>query len=134
MQSTLLDAGPLVALFDASDKHHRWAVEAIQDEPYRLVTTWPVLAETAAMLSTESWIDCLQFASDGGMQIHELPDGALAELIRWAKKYRDLPMDLGDASLVVLAGMTGTRRIITIDSDFGIYRLAGNKTFEMIHA
>ena len=43
-------------------------------------------------------------------------------------------MDLGDASLVVLAGMTGTRRIITIDSDFGIYRLAGNKTFEMIHA
>ena len=134
MQSTLLDAGPLVALFDASDKHHRWAVEAIQDEPYRLVTTWPVLAETAAMLSTESWIDCLQFASDGGMHISELPHSALADLIRWAKKYRDLPMDLGDASLVVLAGMTGTRRIITIDSDFGIYRLAGNKTFEMIHA
>ena len=134
MQSTLLDAGPLVALFDASDKHHRWAVEAIQDEPYRLVTTWPVLAETAAMLSTESWIDCLQFASDGGMHISELPHSALADLIRWAKKYRDLPMDLGDASLVVLAGMTGTRRIITINSDFGIYRLAGNKTFEMIHA
>ena len=134
MQSTLVDAGPLVALFDASDKHHRWAVEAIRDEPYRLVTTWPVLAETASMLSTDSWIDCLQFASDGGMQIHELPDGALAELIRWAKKYRDLPMDLGDASLVVLAGMIGTRRIITIDSDFGIYRLTGNKTFEMIHA
>ena len=134
MQSTLLDAGPLVALFDASDKHHRWAVEAIQHEPYRLVTTWPVLAETAAMLSTESWIDCLQFASDGGMHISELPHSALADLIRWAKKYRDLPMDLGDASLVVLAGMTGTRRIITIDSDFGIYRLAGNKTFEMIHA
>ena len=134
MQSTLVDAGPLVALFDASDKHHRWAVEAIQDEPYRLVTTWPVLAETAAMLSTESWIDCLQFASDGGMHISELPHSALADLIRWAKKYRDLPMDLGDASLVVLAGMTGTRRIITIDSDFGIYRLAGNKTFEMIHA
>ena len=129
-----MDAGPLVALFDASDKHHRWAVDAIQDEPYRLVTTWPVLAETAAMLSTESWIDCLQFASEGGMHISELPHSALADLIRWAKKYRDLPMDLGDASLVVLAGMTGTRRIITIDSDFGIYRLAGNKTFEMIHA
>lgn len=134
MQSTLVDAGPLVALFDASDKHHRWAVGALREEPHPLVTTWPVLAETAAMLSTESWIDCLEFASAGGMQIHEIPHASLADLIRWAKKYRDLPMDLGDASLVVLAGIIGTRRIITIDSDFGIYRLAGNKTFQMIHA
>ena len=86
------------------------------------------------MLRTDSWIDCLEFAGAGGIQIHELPHDSLTELIRWAKKYRDLPMDLGDASLVVLAGMIGTRRIITIDSDFGIYRLAGNKTFEMIHA
>ncbi len=134
MQSTLVDAGPLVALFDASDKHHRWAVSAIRHEPYRLVTTWPVLAETASMLSTESWIDCLEFAGAGGMTIHEFLQGSLTELIRWAKKYRDLPMDLGDASLVVLAGIIGTRRIMTIDSDFSIYRLPGNKSFEMIHA
>ena len=134
MQSTLLDAGPLVALFDASDKHHRWAIDALRDEPYPLVTTWPVLAETASLLSTDSWIDCLEFADSGGMQIHELPQASIPELMRWAKKYRDLPMDLGDASLVVLASIIGTRRIITIDSDFGVYRLAGNKTFEMIHA
>jgi hypothetical protein len=130
----LLDAGPLVALFDASDRHHRWAVEALRVEPYPLATTWPVLAETAAMLGTECWIDCLEFANAGGMQVHELPRSAIPELIRWARKYRDLPMDLGDASLVVLAGLLGTRRIITIDSDFAVYRLAGNKTFELIHA
>lgn len=134
MQNTLVDAGPLVALFDASDKHHRWAVRAVQAEPHRMVTTWPVLAETASMLSTGSWIDCLEFIETGGIQIEELPHAVLPDLIRWAKKYNDLPMDLGDASLVVLAGLLGTRRIITIDSDFGIYRLAGNRTFEMIHA
>ena len=134
MQSTLVDAGPLVALFDASDKFHQWAVRAVQDEPYRMVTTWPVLAETASTLSTESWIDCLEFIEAGGVQIEELPRAVLPGLIRWAKKYSDLPMDLGDASLVVLAGLLDTRRIITIDSDFGVYRLAGNRTFEMIHA
>lgn len=134
MQSTLVDAGPLVALFDASDKFHQWAVRAVQDEPYRMVTTWPVLAETASVLTTESWIDCLKFVEAGGMQIEELPHAVLPDLIRWAKKYSDLPMDLGDASLVVLAGLLDTRRIITIDSDFGVYRLAGNRTFEMIHA
>lgn len=134
MQNTLVDAGPLVALFDASDKFHQWAVRAVQDEPYRMVTTWPVLAETASMLSTDSWIDCLEFIEAGGMQIEELPQAVLPSLIRWAKKYSDLPMDLGDASLVVLAGLLDTRRIITIDADFGVYRLAGNRSFEMIHA
>ena len=134
MQSTLVDAGPLVALFDASDQHHRWAVNAVRDEPYRMVTTWPVLAETASMLSTDSWIDCLEFIESGGLQVEELPHSVLPELIRWAKKYRDLPIDLGDASLVVLSGLLGTRRIITVDSDFGVYRLAGNRTFDMIHA
>ena len=132
MQNTLVDAGPLVALFDASDKHHRWAVRAVQAEPHRMVTTWPVLAETASMLSTGSWIDCLEFIETGGIQIEELPHAVLPDLIRWAKKYNDLPMDLGDASLVAAAEALAVKTIFTLDRDFLVYRLADNSTLTLV--
>jgi uncharacterized protein len=48
------------------------------------------------------------------------------------KKYRDVPMDLADASLVALAKERGLRRVFTIDRDFGIYRLDGGTPFEVV--
>ena len=39
------------------------------------------------------------------------------------EKYRDLPMDLADASLVLLAEALGSGRILSTDArDFGAYR------------
>jgi predicted nucleic acid-binding protein len=40
------------------------------------------------------------------------------------EKYRDRPMDLADASLIVAAERLGTRYIFTLDRDFHIYRLS----------
>lgn len=45
-----------------------------------------------------------------------------AEVARVMKKYADVPMDLADACLVDLATQLGTARILTLDSDFTIYR------------
>lgn len=47
-------------------------------------------------------------------------------------KYRDLPMDLADATLISAAEQLGTRRIFTIDSDFHIYRFADGSAVEII--
>lgn len=44
-------------------------------------------------------------------------------------KYKDVPMDLADASLVVLAEECQTRRILSLDiKDFSIYQW-GNKNY-----
>ncbi len=49
------------------------------------------------------------------------------------EKYRDRPMDLADASLVVLAGRLGITDILTIDrADFDVYRLSGNRRFVQV--
>jgi len=48
------------------------------------------------------------------------------------KKYRDVPMDFADASLVAAAEALGTNKIFTLDSDFNIYRMNGRKHFEII--
>ena len=47
-------------------------------------------------------------------------------------KYADQDIDFADAALVWLANETGERRILTVDeTDFSIYRLKGNRSFDM---
>ena len=41
-------------------------------------------------------------------------------------------MDLADATLVAAAEKLRLNRILTLDSDFRIYRLAGKRYFEVI--
>ena len=48
------------------------------------------------------------------------------------KKYRDVPMDLADATLVALAERRGLYRVFTLDADFRIYRIKGRKPFELV--
>jgi len=53
--------------------------------------------------------------------------GAIEKLTR---KYADQPMDFADASVVLLAGRSGIREILTADRrDFAVYRLAGRARF-----
>ena len=49
------------------------------------------------------------------------------------QKYRDLPMDLSDATLVRVAEREGIRRVFTIDRrDFSLYRPAKIGRFDII--
>lgn len=48
------------------------------------------------------------------------------------ERYRDIPMDLADASLVAVAEVLKQRQIFTLDSDFQIYRMYGNITFDIV--
>ena len=51
------------------------------------------------------------------------------------KRYANLPMDLADASLVLLAGHLGHGRILTTDErDFGAYRWKSRKPFRNLMA
>jgi uncharacterized protein len=55
----------------------------------------------------------------------------MQHLIKLMKKYDDLPMDLADASLVILAEELGHGRILSTDMrDFKIYRLKNHKPFQ----
>lgn len=47
-------------------------------------------------------------------------------------KYRDLPMDLADASLIAAAEKLGTSCVFTIDSDFRVYRFADHSAVEVV--
>lgn len=128
MRSVLVDAGPLIALADRSDRHHRRVAAFLRRFDGRLLTTWPVLAEACHFLPERMQVDFLRWADAGGVGVVELHESALAALAHWKEKYIDLPMDLADATLIWVAQQTGVLEILTIDvRDFSVYRLPGGK-------
>ena len=99
----------------------------------RLLTTWPVLAETCHFLPERTQIELLRWADAGGIVVVDLHESALRVLADWKEKYFDLPMDLADASLVWLASDTDVTTIMTLDRrDFSRYRLPDGRSFEIL--
>jgi len=124
MKSTLIDAGPLIALFNRNDKYHLKIKEFIKNYSDKLITTWPVITEVSHMLdfNIQTQIDFLTWIQLGAVEVQEIDNQDLTRIIELSKKYSDVPMDLADASLVVLSERLNIKEIITIDSDYYIYR------------
>jgi predicted nucleic acid-binding protein len=74
----------------------------------------------------------LEWLKRDALTIMNLEKAHLSRIIELINKYSDLPMDLADSSLVVIGEMTGVNKIATIDSDYYVYKLKGNKTFENV--
>ena len=64
----------------------------------------------------------LEWIKRGGMAMYTIEAKDVQRIIDLTTKYNDVPMDLVDASLVVAAETLGIRDILTIDSDFYVYR------------
>ena len=65
MPSMLVDAGPLIALLDRSDRRHRWARDRLKRHQGALLTTWPVLAEVRHFLPEKIKVELLRWATGG---------------------------------------------------------------------
>ena len=135
-----VDTGFLFALADEDDRWHLRALACARqlgDEGW--VSTWPVLAEACQLLRSrlgEGFAEELMAdVAAGSMQLWSPPLEQLRELPRLMRKYRALPMDLADASLVLLAEHLGHGRILTTDErDFGVYRWKSRKPFHNVLA
>lgn len=131
MQKTLIDSGPLVALFDRNDDHHGEVLSFLKDFKGYLITTWPVLTEVSHLLdfSVNVQLDFYTWIQRGGLMMENLQASDVEEIIRLTSRYRDRPMDLADASLIVTAEKLGIREVLTLDKDFLIYRLSNKRAF-----
>jgi len=124
VKNTLIDTGPLIALFDKDDKFHEPVKKFLSKYRGNLVTTWPVITEVSHMLdfSVGVQINFLEWIHRGAFVIFNLEIEHLERIIELAGKYADVPMDLADASLLIASENTGIKTILTIDSDYYIYR------------
>jgi hypothetical protein len=131
----LVDAGPLVALVDASDQHHRRCVLAMRTLREPLGTVWPVLTEAMYLLLDlpRGQQAVFEMVERRAVRILDLGPEDVPRIRELMVKYRDQPMDLADAALVRVAERDGLDRIFTVDRrDFQVYRIGGRKRFWLI--
>jgi predicted nucleic acid-binding protein len=131
----LLDTGPIVAFFDASDDYHKKCVDLLKGVKEALITTWPVLTEAFYLLgfSWKAQDNLWEFIMRGGVEILSLDDRQQARCRQVMEKYADLPMDLADATLVVLAESKKVKKVFTLDhKDFQIYKPSHTKQFLLL--
>ena len=124
MKNTLIDAGPLIALFNNNDKYHEKIKEFIKNYKGLLTTSWPVITEVCHMLdfNVNAQIDFLKWIKLGGLKVEDIETEEIDKIIKLSEKYSDIPMDLADATLIIISERLGIKEIITIDSDYYIYR------------
>ena len=134
---TLTDTGPLVALLNRNDPNHAacaGAAKALPSEP--LVTTWPCFTEAMYLLyraGGHAGQEALWRLIEAGRLVLHGPNAAeLGRMAALMGKYRDLPMDFADASVVAAAEQLGTRRVFTLDRDFHVYRFADGTAVEVV--
>lgn len=130
----LVDTGFWLALANNRDVHHARCTALADTIQEPLITTWPVLTETCHLLVARVGVDSelalVRSAHAGAFEIFHLSDEHLPRIGVLMDKYRDLPMDLADASLVVLAEELGTGKILSTDPrDFATCRWKNHRPF-----
>jgi uncharacterized protein len=133
LQSIVVDAGPLIAMFARSDRYHAAALEFLtRTEGAALVTNLIVVGEVAAVLGRHGdLVACLEWIVEN-MEIDSNASIDLPKAISVLQKYKDLPADLADASLVAMCERSGTNLVATVDNDFDVYRLPRNKKLQNV--
>ena len=131
----LADSGFWIALANRRDRHHESARNALEQwSSEGFVSTWPVLSEVThilmARIGVHQAVAFVESVAHGACAIPEPPVDALLRAHVLMSRYRDLPMDLADASLVMLAEDLGEGRILSTDQrDVGGHRWKNKRPF-----
>jgi predicted nucleic acid-binding protein len=128
----LLDTGPWVALIDRSESRHMECRDWLRGYEGQIYSTEAVLTEVLYLLnfSMPAQQAGLDFVLSGAVVIVPSSLESLRSVGALMKKYRDVPMDFADATLVCLAQELSIRHIVTFDrKDFGIYSLRKGQPF-----
>jgi predicted nucleic acid-binding protein len=125
----ILDTGPLLALLNNRDRYHEWAKTLWSEIEPPLITCEAVIAEACFLMG--------KLRAGPSVVVELLRRGAVATSFslsdeleaveRLLKRYESVPMSLADACLVRMSELFGESEVMTVDSDFRIYRRHGRR-------
>jgi uncharacterized protein len=131
----LLDTGAFVALLDSSEARHNDCVTVLSGWTGPLLTTEAVVTETMYLVGP-GWRPqkaCMKFFLRSAALLVPSSRASLQRVTELMEKYRDVPMDFADGTLVALGEEAGTDQVFTLDrKGFSTYRLRGKKVFRIV--
>ncbi len=113
-----------MAFLNRRDGYHRWAREQLSLVPPPLMTCEAVLSEACFLMARASRGPdaVLELIQRGLIEVGFRLEEEAAAIQRLMKRYSDMPMSLADACLVRLTELEPAALVMTIDSDFRVYR------------
>ena len=124
METLLTDSGPLAALLNHRDEFHGLACEQFEHFTSPLLTCEGAITETSYLLQADGlppW-SVVELVERGIVKIQFDFESNHNRALSLMKKYADTPMDFVDACLVTMTEVKRDCRLLTLDSDFRIYR------------
>lgn len=134
---TLCDTGPLVAIIDRGDRHHARCTGVLATlPPEPLISTWPCWVEAMYLVGRTGGFSAQeqlwQLLEKNLVQLHQVESRGWHRMRGLMHRYRDIPMDIADASLVAAAEHLEQKKIFTLDSHFFAFRINDLESFEVI--
>jgi predicted nucleic acid-binding protein len=130
----ILDTGPWVALLCRDDAHHEWAKTQFAQHAAPFLTCEAVVAETCFLLSRAGFDPsrALALVERGVVRIAMSLAEQVATVRALFERYDNVPASLADACLVRMSELYEPSRVLTLDSDFMIYRRHGRKVIPVL--
>lgn len=134
--TVVADTGPIVALLDTNEAHHEWAREQFRVLAPPLITCEAVLSEASFLLARIGADPSLPMTlvERGVLEVTQTlasPEDVLA-VGRMIRRYRNVPMSLADACLVRIVERSDQASVLTLDSDFRIYRQGNRRVIPLL--
>ena len=124
MSRLLVDTGPLVALLNRRDRYHSWVREILDTLEPPVFTCEPVVSEACFLLSRIAGGQdaVLELLASRVIEIDFHMADELVAVRSLMRKFATVPMALADACLVRMSELDTSSVILTLDSDFRVYR------------
>ena len=126
----IADTGFLVAFANRRDTHFPWALALADHIQEPLLTCEAVLAETAYHLKNCGLV--LRMMETGLIRLAFEIENYRPRIAALAKRYFDRQPDLADLCLIRMSKLNPQLPVITVDSDFLIYRRNQRETIPVI--
>jgi predicted nucleic acid-binding protein len=119
-----IDTGPLVALLNSRDQFHGWARDTWSELVPPLVTCEAVLTEASYLVrnSPGGQRAVLELIERGAIRVSFRLEHEAAAVRTLVTRFASVPMSLADACLVRMAELDPKLSVMTLDSDFRVYR------------
>jgi predicted nucleic acid-binding protein len=131
----VVDTGPLYAVADADDDHHRTCLDLLERSDLDLVIPALVVAEATYLIGTRLGAHAEAAFLNGlaSFEVEGPRDTDWAAIASLVDRYADFPLGGTDASVAVLADRLGTNLIVTLDHrHFSVIRSGRGTVYSLL--
>lgn len=131
-KAVIADAGVLIALIARRDGHHAWALSQSKRWPPPWLTCESALSEAFFLSGVRVTRVLSEFLQRGLVEVRFDLGSQVRPVLSLMRKYGDVPMSLADACLVRMTEIVPDPVLLTVDSDFRLYRRHGRQVIPCV--